>query len=92
MGRSNWTQCCQRLATAATFSLKGAVFPVRNDAEMGPAKSLHASAYYSKYNQRFNLFDLRIRQLGWVVLSVPAKTSIRPSSAPRIFKEGRRKF
>ena len=35
---------------------------------------------------------LRIEQLGWVLLGVPAKTSIRPSGAPRIFKEGRRKF
>ena len=35
---------------------------------------------------------LRIGQLGWVVLGVPAKTLIRPSGAPRIFKEGRRKF
>ena len=34
---------------------------------------------------------LRIGQLGWVVLGVPAETSIRPSNAPRIFKE-RRKF
>ena len=34
----------------------------------------------------------RIGQLGWVVRGVPAKTSIRPSGAPRIFKEGRRKF
>ena len=29
-------------------SLKGAVLPGRNDAEMGPANSLHASAYYSE--------------------------------------------
>ena len=29
---------------------------------------------------------LRIGQLGWVVLGVPAKTSIRPSGAPRIFR------
>ena len=27
----------------------------RNDAEMGPANSLHASAYYSEYNERFDL-------------------------------------
>ena len=31
------------------ISSKGAVLPGRNDAEMGPANSLHASAYYSKY-------------------------------------------
>ena len=35
---------------------------------------------------------LRIGQLGWVVRGVPAKTSIRPSGAPRIFKKGRRRF
>ena len=29
--------------------------PRRNDAEMGPANSLHASAYYSEYNERFDL-------------------------------------
>ena len=27
------------------------------DGEMGPAESLHASAYYSEYNERFD-FDL----------------------------------
>ena len=26
-----------------------------NDAEMGPANLLHASAYYSEYNERFDL-------------------------------------
>ena len=30
------------------ISSKGAVLPGRNDAEMGPANSLHASAYYSE--------------------------------------------
>ena len=37
------------------ISSKGAVLPGRNDVEMGPANSLHASAYYSKYNERFDL-------------------------------------
>ena len=32
--------------------------PGRNDAEMGPANSLHASAYYSEYNERFDLITL----------------------------------
>ena len=36
------------------ISLKGAVLPGRNDAEMGSANSLHASAYYSEYNERFD--------------------------------------
>ena len=31
------------------ISSKGAVLPGRNDAAMGPANSLHASAYYSEY-------------------------------------------
>ena len=35
---------------------------------------------------------LRIGQLGWVVRGVPAKTSIRPSGAPKIFEEGKRNF
>ena len=34
------------------ISLKEAVLPRRNDAEMGPANSLHA---YSEYNERFDL-------------------------------------
>ena len=39
------------------ISSKGAVLPGRNDAEMGPANSLHASAYYSEYNERFDLIE-----------------------------------
>ena len=39
------------------ISLKRAVLHGRTDAEMGPANSLHASAYCSKYNERFD-FDL----------------------------------
>ena len=39
---------------------KGAVLPGRNDAEMGPANSLHASAYYSEHNERFAL-NMQIR-------------------------------
>ena len=37
------------------ISSKGAVLRERNDAEMGPANSLHAPAYYSEYNERFDL-------------------------------------
>ena len=37
------------------ISSNEAVLPGRNDAEMGPANSLHASAYYSEYNERFDL-------------------------------------
>ena len=37
------------------ISSNGAELPKRNDAEMGPANSLHASAYYSEYNERFNV-------------------------------------
>ena len=37
------------------ISSKGAVLPGRSDAEMSPANSLHASAYYSKYNETFDL-------------------------------------
>ena len=39
------------------ISSKGAVLRGRNDAEVGPANSLHALAYYSEYNKRFD-FDL----------------------------------
>ena len=34
--------------------LNGAVLPKRNDAEMGPANSLHASAYRREYTESFN--------------------------------------
>ena len=37
------------------ISLKGAVVPGCNDAEMGTDKLLHASAYYREYNERFDL-------------------------------------
>ena len=36
------------------ISSKEAVLPGRNDAEMGLANSLHASAYYSEYNERLD--------------------------------------
>ena len=36
------------------ISSKEAVLPGRNDAEMGPANSLHASAYYGEYNEIFD--------------------------------------
>ena len=38
------------------ISSKGAVLLGRNDAEMGPANSLHVSARYSEYNERFYIF------------------------------------
>ena len=37
------------------ISSKEAMFFGRNDAKIGPADSLHASAYYSEYNERFDL-------------------------------------
>ena len=43
-------------------SSNGAVLPGRNDTEMGPANSLHASAYYSEYNERFDLIWFRFRK------------------------------
>ena len=39
------------------FSIE-AVLPGRNDPEMGPDNSLHASAYYSEYNERFDINQL----------------------------------
>ena len=35
--------------------LKKAMLPRRSDAEMGPANSLHALAYCSEYDERFEL-------------------------------------
>ena len=47
------------------ISSKGAVLPGRNDAEKGPANSLHASAYYNEYNERFDFdFDLMFSYCG----------------------------
>ena len=40
------------------ISSNGAVLPGRNDAEMGPTNSLHASAYYSEFNERFDLITM----------------------------------
>ena len=37
------------------ISSKEVVLPGRNDAEMGPANSLHASAYYCEFNKRFDI-------------------------------------
>ena len=41
---------------------KGAVLPGRRDAEMGPANSLHTSAYYSKFNERFDLIIANLKR------------------------------
>ena len=41
-------------------SSKGAVLSRHNDAEMGPANSLHASAYYSEYNERFDFMFITL--------------------------------
>ena len=38
------------------ISSKEVVLPGSNNAEMGPANSIHPSAEYSEYNKRFNLF------------------------------------
>ena len=37
------------------ISSKEAVLAGCNDVKMGPANSLHTSAYYSEYNERFDL-------------------------------------
>ena len=52
------------------ISSKGAVLLGRNDAEMGPANSLHAWAYYSECNERF---DLIFTLFGWNFLNFLAK-------------------
>ena len=49
------------------ISSKEAVLPGRNDSEMDPANSLHASGYYSEYNERFD-FDLIRRALNVIVV------------------------
>ena len=37
------------------ISSKGAVLPRSNDTEIGSTSSLHASAYYNEYDERFDL-------------------------------------
>ena len=51
------------------ISSKGAVLPGRNDPEMGSANSLHASAYYSEYNERFDLINQVLKNV-WIVLTL----------------------
>ena len=48
------------------ISSKEAVLPRRNDAETGPANSLHASAYYSEYNERFDLIWFSV-----IIIKIP---------------------
>ena len=46
--------CLPTARHCCDISSNGAVLSGRNDAEIGPANSLHVSAYYSK-NERFDL-------------------------------------
>ena len=43
------------------YFFNGAVLPNHNYAKIGPANSLHASAFYSEYNERFNLHFSMLR-------------------------------
>ena len=45
------------------ISSQGAVLVRRNNAEIGPANSLHASAYYSEYNEKFELIKVHSKWL-----------------------------
>ena len=56
------------------ISSEGAMLPGRNDAEMCSANSLHASAYYSEYNERFDL--ILCMALKQYVLYIKGKTAI----------------
>ena len=53
-----------------------AVLPGRNDAEMGPGNSIHASAYYSEYNERFDFKKLVQRWRKRGISCVPTKFGI----------------
>ena len=48
------------------ISSKGNVLPGHNDAEMGPANSLQASAEYIEYNERFDLFSVFL--CNWIIV------------------------
>ena len=47
----------------SNISSKEVVLPGSNNAEMGTVNSFHASAEYSEYNKRFNLFKQWL--VGW---------------------------
>ena len=51
---------CRSSGHRCDISAKATEWPRCNDAEMGPANSLHSSAKYSEYNERFG-FDLKKR-------------------------------
>ena len=58
------------------ISSKEAALFGRNDAEMGPVNSLHASAYYIEYNERF---DLNVYgQVGRVATALACRLNFRP--------------
>ena len=42
------------------------MLPRRNDAELGPAKSLHASAQYNQYSEKFEL-DLETKSVFYLI-------------------------
>ena len=50
------------------ISPKRAMLPRRNDAEIDPVTLLHASAYYSEHNERFNLKIYRLLLLSVLYL------------------------
>ena len=54
LGRSNRTQCCQRLVTAAAFLRKELCCLGAMTRRWAPANSLHTSTDYSQYNERFD--------------------------------------
>jgi len=60
-GRPNLTQRSKPFATAST-SIQVAVLPWCYVAELDPANSLHASVWYSEYNDRF-VWELFIRTI-----------------------------
>ena len=67
------------------ISSKGAVLPGRNDTEMSPANSLHASAYYSENNERFDLkllWSLTGSLLDLLKISVALKRIVEKSIRP----------
>ena len=61
------------------ISWKEAVFPGRNDTEMGPAKLLNALAYYSKYNDAHYISP---NTRTWVGNLFTSQATSRPSKVP----------
>ena len=80
-GRSNRTQCCQRLATAATFQ-KELCCPQAQWRGDGPRQFVMHLAHYCLYNERFDLSREKVKffckELHWTASDLKLRPPIIP--------------